>query len=717
MSALAIAGLLAATGAIASSPIRLATASGATLFTDGFESGSFSAWSSAPVVSGDGTATVQSNVVRSGAFAARLSESTSSTSGSYIRQSLSPSRTELRVTAQLDVLAEGLSGSSVPLIRLFTGTGARLVSVYRQNATGGKLYVQHSGLFIATTGTLALATWASIDLHVIVSGSTSTVEVRLNDVPIYQTTTAALGTDPILSVQLGNEVKAQAFTLAADDVVVTDGGSPPPSGSPSPSASPSSSSSPTGIRHVIWVLFENKEVTAITPSSAPYFSSFASTYANFTNFYARFHPSLPNYLASWSGSNQGITGDTDPNLAADNLASQLTAAGKQWRSFAQNYNGTSSFCNKAISIAGTTADGPGVIGDYVRRHNPPMEFTNVSGTLAECAKIQPLASFDPQVDMSLVIPNVLNDMHDGTITQGDQFLQAFVPTVTSSPDWAHTLLVVTFDEGTTTAGGGGHVYTAAAAPWLSHVTISPEYDHYNLLRTAEDIFGVPALGLAATAPPISELYPAGGGGSPPPSPSASPSPGGTLLSDDFESGSLGSWSVKTSGDGTAAAQSAIVRTGASAARLTASATANSAAYARASLGGARPRLLATEDVRVATEGAANGNVPLMRLFDASGTRILSVFRQNQSSNRVYVAYGGANILTSGNLALGTWAGLSVHLIENGSASTVEVRLNGTLIYQTTTATLSGGIATIQLGNDTKKQAFDLAVDNVLVRDE
>jgi hypothetical protein len=291
---------------------------------------------------------------------------------------------------------------------------------------------------------------------------------------------------------------------------------------------------------------------------------------------------------------------------------------------------------------------------------------------------------------------------------------------------------VTFDEGLTSAGGGGHVYTAAAAPWLSHQTITATYDHYNLLRTTEDIFGVPPLLNAGTAAPITELYPPGGPGptptptavptptptpSPTPTPTPTPTPGGTIFSDTFESGSFGSWIVKTTADGTATVQTSIVKTGTFAARLTAASTANSAAYARASLGGTRTRLLARADVRLAVEGAANANVPLLRLFDGSGTRILSVFRQNQSGNRLYVSYGGANILTSGLLPLGTWANVSLHAIVNGTSSTVEVAVNGTIVYQTTAANLTSGFATIQIGNDTKKQTFDIAVDNVVVTDE
>src|SRR4029077_16437001 len=102
-------------------------------------------------------------------------------------------------------------------------------------------------------------------------------------------------------------------------------------------------------------------------------------------------------------------------------------------------------------------------------------------------------------NLAFVVPNMTNDMHDGTTAQGDAFLQAFVPFVTSSPDWAHKLLIVTFDEGTTSVNGGVLIYTAAAAPWLTQATVTNTYNHFSVLRTIEYIYGLPYLGNAGNA--------------------------------------------------------------------------------------------------------------------------------------------------------------------------------------------------------------------------
>jgi hypothetical protein len=65
-----------------------------------------------------------------------------------------------------------------------------------------------------------------------------------------------------------------------------------------------------GIQHIVWVWFENREYTAITAVTAPYFTSFAAANVNLTNFYGVSHPSQPNYLDGFSGSNQGVTNDS-----------------------------------------------------------------------------------------------------------------------------------------------------------------------------------------------------------------------------------------------------------------------------------------------------------------------------------------------------------------------------------------------------------------------
>ena len=258
------------------------------------------------------------------------------------------------------------------------------------------------------------------------------------------------------------------------------------------------------ITHVVVVWMENEEASSITSSSMPYLYGLGQRYGRANQYFGVSHPSLPNYLAFWSGSTQGVTDDAVHDLAAPSLSSQMAAAGRSWRIYAQNYPSASG-CHTGSGYSGGV-DGWGVAGSYARKHVPAMSFTDVSGSAA-CANIQPLARFDPNVNLAFVVPNLCNDMHDCSLASGDRFLQAFLPTVFAAPDWAHTLLVVSFDEGSSSSHGGGQVFTVVARPGLAGMTSNTVHTHYGLLRTIEDIFGLPCLGSACSASPLSEFLP------------------------------------------------------------------------------------------------------------------------------------------------------------------------------------------------------------------
>jgi Concanavalin A-like lectin/glucanases superfamily len=209
----------AALGLLLALTVGAGTARADTIFSDGFESGDFSAWSQVQV-GGDGKAVVQSAIVHTGTLAAQLSETATAGSKAYVRRTFSSQQMDLTATGDFQVLHEGVSGGNVPFFRFFDPTSARLVSLYRQNGGAGKIYVGYGGANFATTGKLALSTWGTLSLHVIVNGTGSTVVVRLDGNLIYQSTDAGLGSAGISTVQIGNETAAQPFTLVVDTVSV-----------------------------------------------------------------------------------------------------------------------------------------------------------------------------------------------------------------------------------------------------------------------------------------------------------------------------------------------------------------------------------------------------------------------------------------------------------------------------------------------------------------
>src|SRR5437764_12984601 len=127
-----LATLLAGTGN--TQPVARAATAG-TLFSDGFESGTFAAWSAVKTGAG-GTATVQSAVVKSGSYAAQLSETSTSGSYAYASRTLATAPTDLDVSGDFDTTVEGASGGNVRFVRLFDPSGALVVSLYRQNGSG-----------------------------------------------------------------------------------------------------------------------------------------------------------------------------------------------------------------------------------------------------------------------------------------------------------------------------------------------------------------------------------------------------------------------------------------------------------------------------------------------------------------------------------------------------------------------------------------------------
>jgi hypothetical protein len=203
------------------------TARADTVFSDGFESGNFSAWTQVQTA-GDGTAAVQSAIVRTGSLAARLSESSTSGSKAYARKTFASAQLDVTASGDFQVLQQGASGGNVPFFRFLDPSSARIVSVYRQNGTSGSIGLGYGGSYFSTTGSLPLNTWATIALHVITNGPSSTAEVRLNGMLIYQTSGASLGTAGVLTIQIGNDTAAQAFTIVADTISVQNGASTTP---------------------------------------------------------------------------------------------------------------------------------------------------------------------------------------------------------------------------------------------------------------------------------------------------------------------------------------------------------------------------------------------------------------------------------------------------------------------------------------------------------
>ena len=266
-----------------------------------------------------------------------------------------------------------------------------------------------------------------------------------------------------------------------------------------PSADGGSQSVPR-FRHVVVVVFENKERSAIVGNpAAPTFASLARTYASLTAYDAVTHPSLPNYLALVSGSTQGLTTDcTSCVVDAPNLADELEHAGLTWKTYAEGL--------PAPGFTGASA------GPYAKRHDPFLYFMDIAGRPARRARVVPFTQLRPDLatgrlpDFALVVPNLCNDMHDCPVSTGDGWLRANIVPILGRPQLADSVVFVVFDEGSTDIGGG-RVAALALGPLVRPGARSRQQTgHYGLLRTIEDAWGLPPLGESAQTRPITGLW-------------------------------------------------------------------------------------------------------------------------------------------------------------------------------------------------------------------
>lgn len=243
--------------------------------------------------------------------------------------------------------------------------------------------------------------------------------------------------------------------------------------------------------HVVVVIEENHSYAQIIgSSSAPYINSLAAQGASFTNSHAVTHPSEPNYLALFSGSTQGVIDDSCPHtFTAANLGSELISAGLTFTGYSESM--------PSDGYTGCTS------GGYARKHNPWVNFSNVPSASNRTFAAFP-ANYANLPTVSVVVPNLLDDMHDGTIAQGDAWLKN---NLSGYAQWAtanNSLLVVTWDENDGSAGN--QVPTIFVGANVKPGTYSENISHYNVLRTLEDFYGLPHAGASASATPITDAF-------------------------------------------------------------------------------------------------------------------------------------------------------------------------------------------------------------------
>jgi len=255
--------------------------------------------------------------------------------------------------------------------------------------------------------------------------------------------------------------------------------------------------------HVFLVMEENHSYSSVIGSSSmPYLNSLASKYGLATQYYANTHPSIGNYFMLTAG--QIISNDDGlcTTLTQDNVVRHLLTAGKTWKSYAES-----------LPSAGYTGCS---FYPYVKKHNPLAYFSDVANS-SEKYNLVPFSKFSSDLanhtlpQYSFILPNLLHDAHDGTLSAADSWLKSNIAPLIASPTFQKDgILMIVFDESvdSDTQHGGGHVTAIVVGPHvLGGHKSSTLYQHQNTLKTLMKALGLTSFpGAAGSASSMSDFF-------------------------------------------------------------------------------------------------------------------------------------------------------------------------------------------------------------------
>jgi phosphatidylinositol-3-phosphatase len=228
------------------------------------------------------------------------------------------------------------------------------------------------------------------------------------------------------------------------------------------------------------------------------------------------------------------------------IADQLEAAGKTWKGYMEDMGNDiardgSATCAHPPLNAQDPTQRAAADDNYATRHNPFMYFHSIIDEPTTCdANVVPLTALDADLasvattaNYTFITPGLCHDAHDqpcangepGGLESADAFLKVLVPKILASPAYRQDgLLIITFDEAeadprdgdTPDASaccgevpgpnspapggfglGGGRVGAVMLSPLIRPGTVSQNpYNHYSMLRSIEDTFGLEHLGYA-----------------------------------------------------------------------------------------------------------------------------------------------------------------------------------------------------------------------------
>lgn len=261
----------------------------------------------------------------------------------------------------------------------------------------------------------------------------------------------------------------------------------------------------TPVAHVFLVIEENRSYSTVYHNQMPWLSALGDKYGIATNFLSDEQGSLMEYLRLSSGSNEqnfGCDGnDCKQTVTDDNIFRELNKAGMSWKVYEDSFP-TPGFMDPFS-------------GAYVKRHNPAPWYSDVINDPAQQQKMVPFTQFaadlaaDTLPVYSIIVPDLLDDAHDGSPQAADQWLEQNIGPLVNSKHFqagSNSVMFITFDN----ADGDeqGKVFTAVVgSSVIPGVKVDTQYRHENTLRTIMELLGLTNFpGASSDAAPMKEFF-------------------------------------------------------------------------------------------------------------------------------------------------------------------------------------------------------------------
>jgi phosphatidylinositol-3-phosphatase len=245
---------------------------------------------------------------------------------------------------------------------------------------------------------------------------------------------------------------------------------------------------------VVVVIMANRDYGLVVGSTqAPFINgTLVPQAALMTDSHAIAHPSQPNYLGLFSGSTQGITNNSCPHaFDAPNLGAEAIAAGWTFVGYSESM--------PKDGYTGCLAR------PYARKHNPWVDFASVPASSNLIWFDLPGAS-SMASSLSIIVPNLCNDMEGCNTQTGDNWLKANLPSILQYDAANNGLLILTWDEAEPDTSGTNQIATMLLGPMIVPGKYAQNVDHYAVLHTIETIVGVACTAKACKAPVLTGMW-------------------------------------------------------------------------------------------------------------------------------------------------------------------------------------------------------------------